>query len=205
MSVDRRRGLGWILALAFVLLLLGACAGPQTSVTQVWKASWQPPPMKTVLVFGASMDEANRRALEDAIVTGLRSHDVAAKPSYELFPGEPPRDAKSARSIVQAAGFEGLLVAKLTTERDRLTYVPGARGGFWSSYYGPGWGYWDPGYVVTERLVDWEMTLWDTRAEDRLVWTASLQTTNPSTGQEFVTSVRDTIVTLLAKQRLIPD
>lgn len=199
----RRHALRWIAALALALGLVGACGGPETSVTQTWKATWAPP-MKTVLVFGARMDEANRRALEDSFVAGLRSHGVVAKPSYEVFPGQPPEREK-AREIVKAAGFEGLLVASLRNVREKTTYVPGSyHGGFWSSYYGPGWGYWDPGYVLTDKFVDWEMTLWDARAEDRLAWTATLETNNPSAGGEFVKSVTGTTLGLLEKQGLIP-
>jgi hypothetical protein len=82
--------------------------------------------------------------------------------------------------------------------------VPGGYSpGWWSSYY-TGWGYSSPGYLVTEEYVTWEMTLWDARAEDRLAWTAAMETTNPSAGKDFVKSVTKSTVESLTKTGLIP-
>jgi hypothetical protein len=196
------------LVLAFVFALLFAvvasCSGPKTSVTQVWQATVSPAPMKRVLVFAAKMDEANRRALEDSLVAELAKHDVAARPSYELFPGEPPEPDK-AREAVKNAGFDGILVAHLKSVREKQTYVSGAYGGpFWTSYYGSGWGSYSPGYVVTDEVVRFETTLWDTRADDKLAWAMSSETTNPSAGRDFVRSLTKAVIGGLEKARVIP-
>jgi hypothetical protein len=191
------------LAVALSTALLTGCGGPKTSVTQVWKATVTSP-LRSVLVFGTNMDETNRRALEDAMVSELGRHHVAAKPSYELFPGKPP-DREDARKLVTQSGFEGVLVATLRKVSERSTVLPGAYyGGFWSSYYGQAWGYYDPGYVLTDEVVSFETTLWDARAGDRLVWSADLETTNPSDGREFARSLTGRVVSTLDKSGFLP-
>jgi hypothetical protein len=203
----RRRHAPRAIATAFIVSLVLAaigCGGPETSVTQTWKAPMTPTPlMRTIIVFGAHMDEANRRVLEDGFVAELGRHGVAARPSYILFPGDPPSRDK-AREVVRAAGFEGILVATMKNVRERETYVPGAYGGgFWSSYYGAGWGLYSPGYVTTDEVVSFETTLWDTRAEDRLVWATFTETINPSSGQDFVRSLTKKVLEELEKGRLV--
>lgn len=186
------------------MLVAGCGSSARTSVTQVWKAPVGIAPMKSIVVFAAHLDEANRRTLEDAYVTELAKHDVAAKQSYTIFPGEPPpRD--EAREVLRKAGLEGILVSTLRSVKEKQTYVPGYyQGDFWSGYYGPGWGTWSPGYVFTDEIVNVDTTLWDTRTGDQLVFAITTETTNPSSGKDFVPSVVHTVVSALDKQRLIP-
>jgi hypothetical protein len=199
MLITRRHVIGCSIA-----ALLAGCGGAQTSVTEVWKAPIAAAPMKNMIVFGAHLDEANRRALEDAYVAALSEHGVAAKPSYTMFPGEPPpRD--QAREAVKNAGFDGILVSRLRSVREKQTYVPGYReDGFWGGYYGPGWGYWSPGYVVTDEIVNFDTTLWDTRSGDQLVFALTTKTTNPSSGTDFVQSLTKTVIKALEAQNLLP-
>lgn len=207
MSFDpRRHALLSVVALAFVLIA-GCGGGPKTSVTQVWKGEVAAPPLKSILVFGARMDEANRRVVEDAMVAELRRRQIAARPSYELFPGALP-DRDKARDAVKAAGIEGVLVATLRNVREQSTVMPSTYyggTGLWSSYYGgPAWGYWDPGYVVTDRLVSFETTLWSERTGDQLLWAAMTETKNPSAGKEFANSLTKAVIASLENEGLVP-
>lgn len=192
---------------ALLLGLTAACGGPTTSVTQVWRAPSPPtPPMKTVLVFGVRVDEPNRRAIEDAFAADLTRHGVRAAQSYVLFPGElPPID--QARAQVNEAHYEGILVLRARGVNEETRYVHGMSTGFWNGYYGyggygGGWGY-SPGYVVTDKTVVFEATLWDLRAEDKLVWTALTQTLNPSSGTQFARSLTAAVDPALARAGLL--
>jgi hypothetical protein len=191
-------------AAAFLLALGAGCGGPQTSVTQVWKAEVASP-MRSVLVFGVGMDDTNRRAIEDAMAAELSKRHVAVKPSYELFPGT-PSDRDAARKLVTQAGFEGVLVATQRKVTEKTTVLPGTYyGGFWNNYYGQApWIDYDPGYVLTDEVVTFETTLWDERAGDRLVWSADLQTTNPSAGRKFATSLTESVMSKLEEGGLVP-
>ncbi len=202
MVVDTRRNMLRGLAAVAVALCVG-CSGARTSVTQIWQApAPSTAPMKSAIVFGARMDEANRRALEDALVAELAKHDVRATPSYAVFPGPPPQPDK-AREKVKELGFEGILVMSLKDVSERSTYVPSYSGSFWSAYYGPGW-WGGPGYVVSDEIVTFESTLWDPRAEDKLVWAALTKTTNPSIGKSYIGSLVKAVVPKLTDARLIP-
>lgn len=195
---------GMLRSAAALAIVFGVgCGGAQTSVTQVWQAPLpETAPMRSMLVFGARMDEANRRSLEDAFVAELGKHGVRAVPSYVVFPGTPPNQ-EQARAKVNELGFEGILVMNLQNISERSTHVPSYSGGFWSAYYGPsGWG--GPGYVVTDEIVTFESTLWDTRAEDKLVWTALSKTTNPSSGKSYVGSLVKAVVPKLGETRFLP-
>ena len=188
-----------------IAVLLASCASTQTSVTQLWKAPIVAAPMRSVIVFGANLDEANRRALEDAYVRALSAHGVDAKPSYALFPGEPP-PREQAQEAVKKAGFDGILVSRLRSVREKQTYQPGDYGGgFWSGYYGSGWGYWSPGYVQTDELVAYDTTLWDARASDKLDFALTTQTKNPSSDKDSVRSLTKTVVKALEDHKLLPE
>lgn len=185
------------------------CGGPQTSVTQTWKASGADAPasMRSVLVFAARMDETNRRAFEDAFVARLGEHGVAARPSYALFPGPPP-DREAARAVAERERIEGILVATNKGTEQVATYVPGSyNGDFWGGYYGGpmGMGTYSPGYVMTTEVSSLEMTLWDARTPGgRLVWSAATRTTEASQEGKLPKSVAEEVVPELADARLIP-
>jgi len=201
MSIGARRYVLWLFA---TLAPLASCSSTKTSVTQVWQAPVRPAvPMRSMLVFVARMDEPNRRALEDGLVMELRRRDVNARPSYELFPGELPARAE-AQALVKNQGYDGILYSTLLDVKERQTFVPGTTGGFWTSYYGYGWGYGSPGYVMTDEVVTFETTLWDARMEDKLVWTLLTKTLNPSSGKSFVKSLSGAVAPALEKGRLVP-
>jgi len=187
------------------LVLLASCGGgPKTSVTQVWKAPWSPPPMKSIIVFATHMDETSRRSVEDGLVASLAKHDTKVKPSYVFFPADPP-EREQARAIVKEAGFDGILVTALKSVKEKQTYVPGSYGGgFWSSYYDRGWTSYTPGYVITDEIVVFETTLWDTRAADKLAFSMLTETPNPSAGPAFVKSVSRAVEAQLERTGLIP-
>lgn len=190
-------------AAAVTVALAAGCSGVRTSVTQVWQAPVPvAAPMKSMIVFGARMDEANRRSLEDAFVAELAKRGVHAMPSYTVFPGAPP-DQEKARAKVNELGLEGILVMTLKNVSERSTYVPSYSGSFWSAYYGPGW-WGGPGYVMTDEIVTFESTLWDARAEDKLVWAALTKTTNPSSGKSYVGSLVKAVIPKLEGTHFIP-
>lgn len=201
----RRRWLPAIAAtLAFAGIAVAGC-GPKTSITQVWSAEVTPstPPMKKILVMAMRMDEANRRSLEDVFVAELARHGVQGVQAYKLFPQGLPDRAK-AEAAVHSIEADGILAANFKGTQERLTYSPGSyAGGFWGGYYGWGYGY-SGAYVYTDYIVNLETTLWDARAGDTVVWSALTNTTNPSSGNDFVNSVTEKVIPAIAARGLIP-
>jgi hypothetical protein len=182
----------------FGMFACASCSATRTSVTQIWSAPVATAPMKHVLVFGARLDEATRRVLEDGFVAELAKHGVAARRSYELFPGELPERDK-ARPVIEERGFEGILVATLKNVTKTEMIVSTSR--FWSTY-GGSMAY--PGYVVTEPIVNFETTLWDARHDDLLGFAALTKTASPSSDRDFVKSLTETVVSSLVEARFVP-
>jgi hypothetical protein len=159
--------------------------------------------MKNLLVFGGRMNQTNRRTLEDGFVAVLASHGVHATASYVLFPGDVP-DKEQARTAAQQAGVDGVLVAVMRGAHDKATIVPGAYpDGFWGGYYGPAWAA-DTGQIVVDTFVKFETSLWDSRGDGKMVWSAVTQTENPSSGPDFVKSLTRDVIPAMTKAGLLP-
>ncbi len=194
-----------VLAIAIAAAAGVAACGTKTAVTQVWSAQLPPSigPMRKIVVMATRMDEANRRVMEDSLSAALTEHGVEGIPSYRLFPDKLP-DRDQAKAAVDAIGADGILTANFKGIREQLSYSPGYyAGGFWGGYYGAGYGY-SGGYAYTDEIVNLETTLWDTRAGDQVVWAALTNTTNPSSGRDFVKSVTKKVIPELAAAHFIP-
>jgi hypothetical protein len=189
-------------AAAVLVLTVGAC-GTETSTTSTWSA--QVPaagPVHSVVVMGANLDQTHRRVLEDRLAASLQAHGVAAKPSYVLFPEALP-DREQARATVQGAGFDGVLVARLTRIQESARYIPG-NAGFWGGYYDGYYGGWDSGYVVTDTNVNFEVSLWDARGAGNMLWSSTTRTLNPTSSKDFADSLSKEVVPNLQKGGFLP-
>jgi hypothetical protein len=84
--------------------------------------------------------------------------------------------------------------------------VPGVAGGFWDDNHGAGWGggLWDPGHVVTDEFVKFETSLWDGHGSGKLVWSATMETENPSSGKDFTGNLIEKIIPGLMQAGFVP-
>jgi hypothetical protein len=188
---------------ALVGLAIAAC-GTQTSTTSEWSATVPASgALKSIIVFGVNMEAANRRVLEDQVTTRLNEEGVTAKPSYEILPEKTGR--VEARAAVQSAGYDGLLVLRLRGVKETQEFVPGNfGGGFWNGYYGGGGWYGGGGYVATDETVKFENTLWDARANGKLLWFSTTSTLNPTSSKDFAAALAKTVVPELEKKGFVP-
>lgn len=201
---------------AAVLVVLGAaafagCAGNSTLVNMWRDPAYNQPPMQSVLVVAVRRNPTMRRTLEDAFVHQLEKHGVRATPSYGRFAEAPP-DTSQIDDLVNAGGYDGLILAtRLPTERS-TSYVPGYVSTQPVSYVSPWSGryrtYWvdvmHPGYVERDVTVRHEVELWNLRSGGRLVWTGTGETLNPSSPAEVNHDVAKNVVPELARQGFIP-
>lgn len=181
-------------------LVLSGCAAP-TSVTQTWQApvTAETPPMKRILVFAARMDQAHRRGLEDGFVAALAREGIAARPSYELFEGPPPKK-EAAREIIAQQGFDGVLVAAVQSVRNETRW--NMMGPSYWSYGWYGWG--SQSYVVTDQVVRCETSLWEERnGTERMVWAAASKTLNAEDRNDFISSVTSAVVPELTRAHFL--
>jgi hypothetical protein len=190
----------WACACAFAVFFAG-CSTPTTATDVSRDPSSSRGSSKTVIVFGGGLDETYRHTLEDALVEVLTAHGVRATPSYRLYPGALPNKAE-ARAVLQQAAVEGALVSNLRVKKAK--YVEGAPD-FWSGSNGPGWGGANhPGHIVTEPVVNFETSLWDLRGPIKVVWSGSVQTDNPSSGRDFVSSLTKEVVRSMVRAGVLP-
>lgn len=177
-------------------LTLGGCQ-PQTIIvgTATVAHPGERPPMRKLLVLGARMGEGDRRAIEGGLAIGLRGTGVDARPAFEVFQA-PPTDRDQARAALVASGYDGVLIVALARVEDEQCGVLGAENGG-PCIYGR------HGYMVTDRYVTIESTLWDLRGTDEIVWAAGTETVNPSNRNQLAESVSHVIVPELARARFL--
>jgi hypothetical protein len=191
---------------------LSGCAS--SGLVNVWTdPQFAAPPMKNMLVVAMQPDPARRRLWEDAFADALREHGVAATPSYQLFPNELP-DTNAVVSAVSEHNYDGCIATvrlpSVTTSQD----VPGYTSDTLITRYNP-WTnrYYDyyrqiytPGYTETQTVTRHKIEVWSTTGQGALVWTATSEVLNPTTGAtaSHRDHVIDGIIDDLAKARVIP-
>jgi len=198
MKALRSHTSGAMSAAALALTCWACSMEATTHVTDVWRdPSYAAGPMKNIVVFGARLNDTQRRTLEDGFVAALSEHGVRATQSYRVLPNPLPA-AEAARAALRQKGFDGILVTTLRGVNEAVTDVTTM--GFWGYYGGPGWG--EP-YVVAEPVVRFETSLWETSGGGKVVWSAVTQTENPSNGKDFTTILAKQVVPMLQKEGLI--
>jgi hypothetical protein len=189
-------------ALPLMFVLASGC-WRRTELT----ATWREPGAstlhfnRTVTVF-ATTDESMRRSVEDQLVMKFPN----ATPSYRVVPHAADVDKGTVLQNMRDAGFDGAVVMRVTDVKEKVTYYPG-------SYWGPGYGfagYWgsswaypyDPGYVSTSQIVSVETNIYSLK-DDKLVYAAKSETTDPKNVGKLIRSVMRHIDEDLRKARMI--
>jgi len=182
-----------ILVIAGLAMSAAACSTP-TTLSNVWRDPNYTSAMQKIFVVGRTNDQTNRHNLEDAYVSALASHGVHATASYRTFP-DLKVDREAMRAQLESQGYDGVLVTTFKGVHTQTYYEPGM--GFYG-YYGTGWG----GYVATDQIVKVETTLWCPQT-DKLVWSATSDTDNPSSSNDAISSIVTKVVSTLSEERLI--
>src|SRR5262249_2558734 len=111
-------------------------------------------------------------------------------------PGALP-GADALRENAQKAGQDTIIVSQL--KRVREVAQPTAS---WADYY-QGWAAWDLADVVTDENVLFETTVWETTS-GRMIWSASTNTTNPTSGNDFAESLTKELTKGWTNAALLP-
>jgi hypothetical protein len=187
------------------LALLAACA-PTTEVLNTWAdPSAGQVRFKKMLNVCACKDEAMRRTVEDQLtkrITGSTS-------SYTILSQDDLQDRESAKAKVKAGGYDGAVVMVLVSVDRTQTYVPGSAYAVpapYTSMYG-GWGYgwstyYDPGYVDTDQLVDFNTNVYQVEG-GKLLWASRTQTTDPTSVGSMVDEIISANISEMKKQKVL--
>jgi hypothetical protein len=183
--------------LGFILAGMIACS-PSTQIVKSWRE-----PASTVsatgtyktLVLGMVKDEGSRRIVEDALVRRLNGKGVA---SYTVITEEMIKAAKEdqlAEKLAQG-GFTHLLMVRLADIEKETSYVPGTTTGYYGGYgryYGYGAGmYTTPGYYTEDKNYFVETAVYSI-TPDKLLWTGTTKTVNPSKMDKTINDIADVV------------
>lgn len=167
--------------------------------------SWKNPnytggTFKNIMVLALNGKAENRAEFEDQLVAAIARPGENVSPSYEFLPrpDATPIDMDHLRDIVRGQAFDAIVVARLTKNDTKTTYVPGT---IYTPYpyYGTFYGYYaavypvvySPGYMKTDKVAQVEVNLYSTAKPDgELVWTG---TTNAFSSGSVMKVIKDLV------------
>jgi hypothetical protein len=189
--------------LCCLFALMAGCSS--SKLFDIWKdSSFQSPPMVKMLVISISKNSVNRRLWEDAFYVEIVKRDIAATPSYRLFPDAVP-DTNQVLQIVKSSGFDGVLIIRWLPYETKTKHVRGytvmneqnmryeERWDRFITYYRD-IAY--AGYVDTQKIDIRAIDVWTTKNEGQMIWSATSKTPEPNS----VVEVRPDIVKLVLSE-----
>ena len=198
-----RRSLIAALPLAFVLV--SGC-WRRTELAATWH---EPSPTllnfhRTVAVF-VTTDEAMRRAVEDQLSQVFPN----TVPSYRVMPNASSADKGTILQQLRQAGFDGAISMRVTNVSEQINYNAAYNGPYWGGAYGFN-GYWNnawaypynPYYITTTQIVSVETNIYSL-TQDKLVFAALSQTSDPANVGKLVRSVMRHVNEQLRKDGMI--
>jgi hypothetical protein len=175
-----------VLGVVLVAAALG-CAS-STQVADVWRdPSYRAAPMTNLYVVAVRKDAVRRRQWEDAYVSILAERGLHAVPSYLQYPSAVP-DTVQVIDAVSQGGFDGVVISlrqpnTVVTQEvpPSVTTVPVTRWSrFRGRYYTAFREVYEPGYVETNEVRNFQTDVWSTDEGGRLVWSSSVQAFDPA-------------------------
>ena len=194
-----------IAALPLVFLLASGC-WRRTELAATWH---EPSPTllnfhRTVAVF-VTTDESMRRAVEDQLSQVFPN----TIPSYRVMPNASSADKNTILQQLRQAGFDGAISMRVTNVSEQINYNAAYGGPYWGGAYGFN-GYWNnawaypynPYYITTTQVVSVETNIYSL-AQDKLVFAALSQTSDPANVGKLVRSVMRHVNEQLRKDGMI--
>jgi hypothetical protein len=186
-----------ILSLLVIITII-SCS-PSTQIEKSWMepgASIAPSAQNKVMVLAMVKDETSRRVIEDELVKRLKAPGVA---SYRFLSTEMIKAAsdEALNNLITKENFTHILLMRLADIEKETSYVPGTTTGFYGGYgmyYGYGAAmYSTPGYYTTDKNYMIETTLYSV-SPNKLLWTGTTKTVNPSKIDKAVNDIADVII-----------
>jgi hypothetical protein len=190
-------------------ILLAGCASSE--LVDTWSdSSYQAPPLNKMLVISVGKNPAVRRIWEDAFGVELTKHNVAATPSYRLFPDAVP-DTDQVIQSVRSNGFDGILITCLLPSETTPQYVQGKVTGQQEMRYDRRRGrfvlyYRDiaqAGYVDSQKVDIRSIDVWTTQDDGRLIWSTTSKSPEPNSAQIVRPEIVKLVMSELTQQRII--
>jgi len=186
--------------LIVVLFIAGALVscGPSTKIEKSWRepnATVSKSPSNKVLVLALVKDETSRRVVEDQLV---KRFNGGATASYTMISTEDLKDTTGAKlnKTIEQGKYTHMLLMRLADIEKETNYVQGTTTGYYGGYgryYGYGAGmYSSPGYYVEDKNYFVETAVYSFNP-DKLLWTGTTKTVNPSKMEKTVNEIADVV------------
>ena len=180
-----------------------ACS-PSTKIEKSWMepgANVTKSPTNKTMVIAMVKDETSRRVIEDQLVKRVSGASVA---SYTLISTDMLKEAseEALKKVLTDGKFTHVLLMRLADVEKETSYVPGTTTSFYGGYgryYGYGAGmYSTPGYYTTDKNYFVETTVYSINP-DKLIWTGTTKTVNPSKLDKAVNDIGDVVAEKMTK------
>jgi len=148
------------------------------------------------MVIALVKDETSRRVIEDELVKRIKTPAVA---SYQFLTTEMIKAAsdEALNNMITKENFTHILLMRLADIEKETSYVPGTTTGYYGGYgmyYGYGAAmYSTPGYYTTDKNYFIETTIYSV-SPNKLLWTGTTKTVNPSKVDKAVNEIADVVV-----------
>ena len=196
-----------LILITLVISGIPAC-GPSTEIVKTWQEPNVTLSQSTAgktLVMAMVKDETSRRVIEDQLVKRIGSNAVA---SYVAFPSEMLKtvgDEKFAEHL-KTQKYNYVLLMRLADVEKETSYVPGSPAGYYGGYgryYGYGYGmYSTPGYYQTDKNYFVETAVFSVDP-DKLLWTGTTKTVNPSKLEKTVNDIADVVAAKMRSDKFL--
>jgi len=192
-----------LFASIFIVSFLISC-GPSTELVKSWReptSTVTSGPANKVLIIAMVKDEASRRIIEDNLAKRFKGQAVQ---SYTTFTPEVIKEAKEdvLTKYLTDNKFTHVLLMHLADIEKETSYVQGTSSGYYGGYgryYGYGAGYYSsPGYYTTDKNYFVETTVYSV-TPDKLLWTGTTKTINPSKVEKTVNEIADVVTEKMKK------
>jgi len=202
-----------VFSLLIVTCVLSACA----STTLV--DTWRNPNLATqrvhkVLVVRITNHDGNRSVYEDVIAAELQKHGVDAVPGHLLISDDKKQNMQTLEEAVHKAQADSVLTVQTVNVEKHTTVQPGYPSvypGYWypsvfsawdlRGYYGASM-YYDPTMISTYNVASLQTNLFDAKG-GKLIWAATLETSEPEKTVSVSKELAEKVVRALAKEGLI--
>ncbi len=190
----------------FALVLLGSCAST-TLISSQRNPAYTGPALKRLMVLGETADPRVRKAFEDEFVAKLKAAGLAAVPSYPLLPESGFIDQAELQKVVETAGVDGVLAARLVKVEQQQTAAEmlnfeDRSAGFYGYYSSGSAGSFDPSLGGEYNAITIRFDLYSV-AGSRLAWSGDAATFPSTDVKQVAAGLAYTVIPTLKKQKLI--
>jgi hypothetical protein len=201
------RQIHWILLLAG--FALSGCSSSTKIVNQWTDPEYRAGLFTRILVVGVSKQSSIRRTFEDRFVAKLKAQGVDAVPSYRFIPEDGEVPEPQLHKAVKQADADAALITRLVAVDKKTELLPGfyhpapaLTYGFYPGYSAFWYGYYEPPRIYQYDVFLSETSLYDL-AGNRLVWSGTVQTTDPGDINEEITRYVDAVIDALKSKNIL--